>query len=79
MAVKKSKIDEALHDLYKITPPDTPLSYAEIAAHCGCNHELIRNFERRALRKLRLRLIQSLHANDRQAFLASDAGTLRSW
>jgi hypothetical protein len=72
MAVKFSKIDAPLNVLTKITPPGTTLTRDAIAEFCGCDKELIRNIEQRALRKLRAR-IKSLHGDDVATILGSAA------
>jgi hypothetical protein len=73
LAVRFSKIDQPLDALTKITPPGTSLTRDAIAEFCGCHRELIRNVELRAIRKLRSKLLQSLHGDDRVALLRSDA------
>lgn len=73
LAVKFSKLDKPLDVLTKITPPGTSLTRDAIAEFCGCNKELIRNVELRALRKLRSRLVQSLHVDDLVTLIGPDA------
>jgi hypothetical protein len=67
--VRTSKIDAALNELSKITPPGTTLNYEDIARFCGCSQELIRQFELRALKTFRARLLASLQKDDRLALL----------
>jgi DNA-directed RNA polymerase sigma subunit (sigma70/sigma32) len=54
--MRKSKIDEHLKRLCETIKPGTMLGCREIAAECGCDKELIRNIEKRALKKIRRRL-----------------------
>ena len=71
--MKFSKLDTPLDALTKITPPGTTLTRHAIAEFCGCDKELIRNVEFRALRKLRSRLVQSLHGDDLVTLFGADA------
>lgn len=73
MSVKFSKLDKPLYVLTKITPPGTSLTRDTIAKFCGCSTNYIRNVELRALRKLRSRVVQSLHGDDIATILGSNA------
>lgn len=53
---RKSKIDAKLIEMHENMSLGESYSPTEIADFCGCDKELIRHFERRALIKLRRRL-----------------------
>lgn len=52
---KNQQIDVGLSVLVNVAPPGTSLSQREIAEVCGCSASMIRNIEKGALKKLRIR------------------------